>query len=170
MDHARPEPPDRGGVRQPELAARGGHARSTYPLVAAGRKIEGLEVRLEAGKIVDVRADSGAEVIQVQLATDDQAPYLGEVALVDGSSPVKQTGLVFTDTLFDENATCHIAFGMGIPPEALASSSPAELLEGGINVSQIHTDFMIGGAEVDVDGLHADGGVTPIIRGDVWQL
>jgi len=127
-------------------------------------------VRLEAGKIVDVRADSGAEVIEVQLATDDQAPYLGEVALVDGSSPVKQTGLVFSDTLFDENATCHIAFGMGTPPDALASSSPDELLEVGINVSQVHTDFMIGGAEVDVDGIDAEGGVTPIIRGDAWQL
>ena len=147
-----------------------GTVRSTYPLVAAGRRIEGLEVRLEAGKIVDVRADSGAEVIQVQLATDDQAPYLGEVALVDGSSPVKQTGHVFSDTLFDENATCHIAFGMGIPPDALASSSPDELLQAGINVSQIHTDFMIGGADVDVDGIDADGGVTPIIRGDAWQL
>jgi aminopeptidase len=147
-----------------------GTVRSTYPLVAAGRKIEGLEVRLEAGKIVEVRADSGAEVIEVQLATDDQAPYLGEVALVDGSSPVKQTGLVFSDTLFYENATCHIAFGMGIPPDALASSSPDELLEAGINVSQVHTDFMIGGAEVDVDGIDAEGGVTPIIRGDAWQL
>jgi aminopeptidase len=147
-----------------------GTVRSTYPLVAAGRKIEGLEVRLEAGKIVDVRADSGAEVIEVQLATDDQAPYLGEVALVDGSSPVKQTGLVFSDTLFDENATCHIAFGMSVVPDTFASSSPDELLEAGLNVSQVHTDFMIGGADVDVDGIDAEGGVTPIIRGDAWQL
>jgi len=147
-----------------------GTVRSTYPLVAAGRKIEGLEVRLEGGKIVDVRADSGAEVIEVQLATDDQAPYLGEVALVDGSSPVKQTGLVFSDTLFDENATCHIAFGTGLPPPALGGASAEEVLEAGINVSQVHTDFMIGGTDVDVDGIDAEGGVTPIIRGDAWQL
>ena len=66
--------------------------------------------------------------------------------------------------------TCHIAFGTGIPPEALASSSPDELLEAGINVSKVHTDFMIGGADVDVDGIDADGGVTPIIRGDAGQL
>src|SRR5262249_44613198 len=128
-------------------------------------------VRFEGGKIVDVSAESGADVIRAQLATDEQAPFLGEVALVDGSSPVKQAGLVFSDTLFDENATCHIAFGSGFP-DALGRtvSSSAELLEAGINVSQIHTDFMIGGAEVDVDGLDADGAATPVIRGDAWQL
>jgi aminopeptidase len=109
-------------------------------------------------------------VIETQLATDDHARSLGEVALVDGSSPVKRTGLVFSDTLFDENATCHIAYGMGLPTGRLESSPPDELLEAGINVSQIHTDFMIGGVDVDVDGISADGGVTPIIRGDAWQL
>jgi aminopeptidase len=89
-------------------------------------------VRFEGGRIVDVQAGSGAEVVRAQLATDDQAPCLSEVALVDGSSPVRQTGLVFSDTLFDENATCHIAYGMGIPPETLGQSpSPDELLEAG---------------------------------------
>ena len=155
----------------PDWRRAEGTVRSTYPLVTSGRKIEGLEVRFEGGRIVDVQAGSGAEVIRAQLATDDQAPCLGEVALVDGSSPVRQTGLVFSDTLFDENATCHIAYGMAIPPETLGQSpSPDELLEAGINVSQIHTDFMIGGVDVDVEGIGADGGVTPIIRGDAWQL
>jgi aminopeptidase len=154
----------------PDWRRAEGSVRSTYPLVAAGRRIEGLEVRFEGGRIVDVRAASGAEVVREQLATDEQAPHLGEVALVDGSSPVKQAGLVFSDTLFDENATCHIAYGSGIPPETLGSASPGELLEAGVNVSQVHTDFMIGGAEVDVDGIAADGTVTPIIRGDAWQL
>ncbi len=144
--------------------------RSTYPLVTAGTRVSGLEVRFEGGKIVEVDADSGAEIIRQQLATDEQAPYLGELALVDGSSPVKQTGLVFCDTLFDENATCHMAFGDGLP-ETLDGDVPREqLLEHGVNVSGIHVDFMIGGVEVDVDGLDRDGNATPIISGDVWQL
>jgi len=130
--------------------------------------IRGLELRFESGKIVEVEAESGADVIKAQLATDAQAPYLGEVALVDGSSPVKKSGLVFKDTLFDENATCHIAFGSGFPNES--SSSPDELLAAGVNVSRVHTDFMIGGTDVDVDGLDVGGDVTPIIRADAWQL
>jgi aminopeptidase len=147
-----------------------GHVRSTYPLVTSGTRVTGLEFRFENGKIVDVQAESGADILRAQLAVDEQAPYLGEVALVDGSSPVKQTGLVFSDTLFDENATCHIAFGAGLPDILDPPLPKDELLDAGINVSGIHTDFMIGGEDVDVDGLDAGGDATPIIRGDVWQL
>ena len=154
----------------PDWRRAEGVVRSTYPLVTAGTRVSGLEVRLEGGKIVEVSAESGAEIIRQQLATDEQAPYLGEIALVDGSSPVKKAGLVFCDTLFDENATCHIAFGSGFP-EALPDEVPREELLGrGINQSGIHVDFMIGGAVVDVDGLDHTGNTTPIIRGDVWQL
>ena len=153
----------------PDWRRAEGHVRSTYPLVTSGTRVTGLEFRLEGGKIVDVQAESGAEILRAQLAIDEQAPYLGEVALVDGSSAVKQTGLVFSDTLFDENATCHIAFGAGIP-EILESVPRDELLEAGINVSAVHTDFMVGGEDVDVDGLDTEGSATPIIRGDAWQL
>ena len=129
-------------------------------------------MRFEGGKIVDVQASAGADIIRQQLATDEQAPALGEIALVDGSSAVKRTGLIFHDTLFDENATCHVAFGGGFPltVEGGDALSPEELLERGVNVSGVHTDFMIGGPEVDVDGLDADGSATPILRDDVWQL
>lgn len=154
----------------PDWRRAEGVVRSTYPLVTAGTRVTGLELRFEGGKIVEVDADSGAEIIRQQLAMDEQAPYLGELALVDGSSPVKQAGLVFCDTLFDENATCHIAFGSGFAEALPEEVPPDQLLERGINVSGIHVDFMIGGAEVDVDGLDADGGATPIIHDDVWKL
>ena len=154
----------------PDWRRADGHVRSTYPLVTSGTKVTGLEFRFENGRIVDVQAESGAEILRAQLAVDEQAPHLGELALVDGSSPVKQTGLVFSDTLFDENATCHIAFGAGFPDILDPPVAHDELLEAGINVSAVHTDFMVGGEDVDVDGLDAAGGATPIIRGDVWQL
>jgi aminopeptidase len=157
----------------PDWRRAEGHVRSTAPLIAAGTRVDGLELRFEGGKIVDVQAETGAEIIREQIAMDEQAPYLAEVALVDGDSAVKKTGLVFHDTLFDENATCHIAFGRGFPHvlgEEGSSLSREELLERGVNVAPVHTDFMIGGLEVEVVGLDADGSETPIIREDVWQL
>jgi aminopeptidase len=126
--------------------------------------VRGLEVRFEAGRIVDVRADEGAEVVTGQITTDERAGYLGEVALVDGTSRIGETNEVFFETLFDENATCHVAYG----------SAYAEAVEGepgeGVNDSTVHTDFMIGGPDVDVDAVLPDGTVVPLLRDDVWQL
>ena len=148
----------------PDCRRTEGRVRSTMPLALNGRIVRGLEMRFEAGRIVDVRADEGAEVVKGQLATDDRAPFLGEVSLVDGTSRIGQTGVTFFDTLFDENATCHIAYG----------TAYAEAVEGGVidgvNVSTVHTDFMIGGPEVDVDASTRDGRTVPLLRDDVWQL
>jgi aminopeptidase len=157
----------------PDWRRASGHVRSTAPLLAAGARVDDLELRFEDGKIVDVQASTGADIIREQISMDGQAPYLAELALVDGASAVKKTGLIFHDTLFDENATCHIAYGRGFPTtlgDEGTSLSPEKLLERGVNVATVHTDFMIGGAEVEVLGLDADGSEAPIVREEVWQL
>ena len=148
----------------PDMRRTEGFVRSTRPLALYGRIVKGLEVRFEGGRIVDVKADEGADVVRGQLDTDDTAAYLGEIALVDGTSRIGQTGLTFYDTLFDENTTCHVAYG----------GAYAEAVEGGViegvNVSNVHTDFMVGGPEVDVDAVTRSGTVVPLLRNDVWQL
>jgi aminopeptidase len=146
----------------PDRRRTQGAVRATQPLVLGGQIVKGLEVRFENGRIVDVRAEEGASVIEGELAIDESAPYLGEVALVDGTSRVGQTGRVFYETLFDENASCHVAYG----------SAYAEAVEGGViegvNVSSVHTDFMIGGTDVEVDAVLHDGAVVPLLRDNAW--
>jgi aminopeptidase len=137
-----------------------------------GVVVRDLRIRFEGGKAVEVEASTGAEVVRAQLAIDDQAPYLGEVALVDASSAIGQTGTTFMDTLFDENATCHVAYGAGFTfsVEEAKEMSIDERLEAGINVSRVHTDVMIGGPEVEVAGISAAGEEVMIIRDDRWRL
>jgi aminopeptidase len=156
----------------PHAGRTEGHVRSTMPLVLSGRIVEGLEMRFAGGRITSVTAQSGAEVVQSQVATDEGASMLGEVALVDGTSRVGREGFVFYDTLFDENATSHIAYGQGFTSsvEGTEDMEPEALAEFGISQSSLHTDFMIGGPEVEVDGLTTAGETVPILRDDAWQL
>jgi aminopeptidase len=156
----------------PDWRRTEGTVRSTRPLQLGGAIVRDLEMRFEGGDAVEVRASSGADAVRGQMSVDESAKRLGEVALVDGESRVGQTGITFYDTLFDENATCHIAYGAGVTfgIDELEGVDPAELSERGINNSAVHTDFMIGGPEISVDGITMDGGAVPILREDVWQL
>jgi aminopeptidase len=156
----------------PDARRVDGTVRSTLPLQIQGNIIRGLEVRFEGGRVVEIRAESGEDVMRTHAATDDGAARLGEVALVDGHSRVGQTGLVFYDTLFDENASSHIALGASIVQAVPGASeqSPEERHARGVNTSSIHTDFMIGSNELEIDGVTADGEAVPIIRNGDWLL
>jgi aminopeptidase len=156
----------------PDWRRTEGTVRSTRPLALGGTIVRDLELAFTRGEAVDVKAATGLETVRAQLKTDEFANRLGEVALVDGSSRVGQTGITFFNTLFDENATCHIAWGSAVlfaAPE-LARLTPDETRGRGANVSAVHTDFMIGGPDVMVDGITGDGRRVPILREDAWQL
>lgn len=143
---------------------------ATKPLSHQGTMIEGIHVRFEQGRIVEARATRGQEVLQKLIDTDEGARRLGEVALVPHSSPIAQSGLVFFNTLFDENAASHIALGQSYASclrdgEKL---SPEDLAAKGANSSLIHVDWMIGSAELDIDGIAASGAAEPLMRKGEW--
>jgi aminopeptidase len=149
-----------------------GTVAATRPFqLIGGPTVDGLRLWFEGGRVVEVEAEHGADAVRARLEADDGAVRLGEVALVDGTSPIGRSGRVFNDILFDENATCHIALGNGYSftvPDL--PSAPEARAERGFNTSSIHQDLMIGGPEVSVDGLDAAGDATPILRDDVWVL
>jgi aminopeptidase len=134
------------------------------PLFTQGRVIEGIAVRFEEGRAVQIDADSGAEVLRTLTTRDEGAARLGELALVDREGRIGRLETVFYDTLLDENAASHIALG------AAYEQGVDEEDRQRINESQIHLDFMIGGPEVDVTGITKDGERVPVLRRDTWQI
>ncbi len=154
----------------PHLARVEGRVRSTKPLSYQGTLIRDIAVTFEAGRITEAHASSGEDVLQKVLGTDDGARRLGEVALVPHSSPISASGLLFFNTLFDENAASHIALGQAYRTclKDGTTASDAELADRGANSSLIHIDWMIGSGEVDVDGVLPGGAAEPVMRAGEW--
>jgi len=149
-----------------------GTVTSTKPLSYAGNLIERFTLTFENGRIVDYSAEQGYETLKGLIETDEGSHYLGEVALVPHRSPISDTNLIFYNTLFDENASNHIAIGKAYAfnLEGGKTMSAEELTEQGINDSLTHVDFMIGSADMDIDGILEDGSREPIFRGGNWAF
>jgi len=147
-----------------------GKVTSTKPLSYQGTMIEGISVRFETGKIVEAHAARGEQVLQRMIETDDGARRLGEVSLVPHSSPIASSGLLFSNTLFDENAACHIALGQAYSTclKNGDSLTQEQLASHGANSSLIHVDWMIGSNHIDVDGINAAGRSEPVMRAGEW--
>lgn len=147
-----------------------GTVSATKPLSHQGTMIEGIQVRFEAGRIVEARATKGQEVLQKLIDTDEGARRLGEVALVPYSSPIASSGLLFFNTLFDENAACHIALGQAYSSCLRDGDklSHEQLAAKGANESLIHVDWMIGSNKLDIDGLTSNGTTEPLMRQGEW--
>jgi aminopeptidase len=147
-----------------------GTVTATKPLSYQGTMIEGIQVRFEHGRIVEARATRGQEVLQKLIDTDDGARRLGEVALVPHSSPIAASGLLYFNTLFDENAASHVALGQAYTSCLRDGDklTPDELAAKGANDSLIHVDWMIGSKDLDIDGITASGVAEPLMRSGEW--
>lgn len=154
----------------PHKSRADGTVTATKPLSYQGTMIEGIQVRFEAGRIVEAHATRGQEVLERLIDTDDGARRLGEVALVPHSSPIAASGLLYFNTLFDENAASHIALGQAYTSCLRDGDklTPAELAAKGANDSLIHVDWMIGSGQLDIDGITASGAVEPLMRQGEW--
>lgn len=147
-----------------------GYVRSTKPLSHNGTLIADIEVKFEAGRIVEAKASKGEAVLQKVLDTDEGSRRIGEVALVPHSSPISKSGILFYNTLYDENAASHIALGQCYADCFINGTklTPDEVAARGGNKSLIHIDWMIGSNHIDIDGITADGNKVPVMRKGEW--
>lgn len=149
-----------------------GYVKNTKPLSYGGNIIDDFTVTFEDGRITEISAGQGEEVLQQLIDTDEGARHLGEVALVPHASPISESGLLFYNTLFDENASNHLAIGSAYSfcLEGGKTMTSEELEKHGLNQSITHVDFMIGSAEMDIDGVLADGTIEPVFRNGNWAF
>jgi aminopeptidase len=149
-----------------------GTLSSTKPLSYQGSLIDGIRVRFEAGRIVEMTAEKGEDAFRSLIATDEGAARLGEVALVPHSSPISASGIIFNNTLFDENAASHVAVGQSYTENIRDGSkrSKHELAALGANSSLVHVDWMIGSGELDIDGILPDGTPQALMRAGEWAI
>ena len=156
----------------PKRGEAEGIVYSTKPLSYQGQLIENFSIRFEAGKAVEVHAEKNEDLLKQLISMDEGAAYLGEVALVPYSSPIQESGLLFYNTLFDENAACHLALGKGFADtiEGFQDLSLDECRAMGLNDSMVHEDFMIGAADLSIDAHTRDGRVVPIFRDGNWAF
>lgn len=149
-----------------------GTVSSTKPLSYGGNIIDEFTITFENGRIVDVKAKNGEDILRRLVETDEGSHYLGEVALVPHSSPISQTNLLFYNTLYDENASCHLAIGSAYAfcIEGGKEMSKEELERNGLNESITHVDFMIGSEKMNIDGIKEDGTVEAIFRNGEWAF
>ncbi|MFI8574135.1 aminopeptidase [Rossellomorea aquimaris] len=147
-----------------------GTVSSTKPLNYSGTLIKNFSLTFKDGKVVEFTAEEGYETLKNLLETDEGASYLGEVALVPHNSPISNTNIIFNNTLFDENASCHIALGraLSVCVEEGKNMTAEQLRKVGFNESMIHVDFMIGSAQLDIDGEKEDGSIEPVFKAGDW--
>ena len=156
----------------PKRGEAEGWVVSTKPLSYQGSLIENFAVRFEKGKAVEVKAEKGLTALEKMIEMDEGAPYLGECALIAEDSPINNCGILFYNTLFDENASCHLAFGRGfdICLKDFEKYSQEEIHAKGVNESSIHVDFMIGAPDMSITGITADGQEIPVFRNGNWVI
>ncbi|WP_159887331.1 aminopeptidase [Paenibacillus puerhi] len=167
-----PNMPTEEVFTMPHKDSVNGTVRSTKPLNYNGQVIDGFSLTFKNGKVIDFTAEQGADALTKMLETDEGAGSLGEIALVPHDSPISNSNIIFYNTLFDENASCHLALGQAYPVnlDGGPEMKPEELAAHGANRSLIHVDFMIGSADLNIDGVTPDGKTEAIFRNGNWAI